>query len=316
MKNKRNIILALVFIELVVIASCILVYLLSTTSTKNEDVAEKSNISDLESIISLSSYPKVDTTINMQNLANAYISNFTGEKMENIDTNYSNGKMLYQKLVDGTVDIIISKEPAEEELEYAQQKEVEIEYFPIAIDPFVFYTSTENEVDNISLEEIQQIYSGKITKWSEIGGTDEHIRAFQRNKNSENQNGMISLVMQEIEMMKPITEEKNNDENIPVDIVSAYDNAVNSLGYSFYSYAKSVYNQDGEETILDGIKILKINNITPSYSNFQSELYPLKQVYYVAIRKTAQESTKVVRDAMLSNRGKLVAKEAGYVTPK
>ena len=245
------------------------------------------------------------------------MEDFTGKKIDGMNLTYSNAQFVYSNLIDGLADIIISKKPTQEELEYASQKGIEIEYLPIVIDPFVFYTNVENEVSNISVEEIQQIYSGKIIKWSEIGGSDEEIRAYQRNSKSENQRGMIELVMEDTDLIKPITEERTSDDNIPIDIVSDYDNAINSLGYSFYSYAKTYYDESDEGT-LDGIKLLKINNVTPNYSNFQKGLYPLTETYYVAIRKNDRTAgiTRMIRDAMISNRGKIVAKEAGYIGTK
>ena len=315
--DNRKIIIGLIIFEIIVLITCFLVYKLTENNMTDDIEPVKQVRTAEEPIINLSSYPKVDATINMQNLATAFVNNFTGSNLSNDELDYSNGQSAYYRLADGTVDIVIAKEPSEDEIEYAEKKGVTIEYVPIVVDPFVFYTNSENSVDSIGLDEIQKIYSGIITNWNEIGGDDEEIRAFQRNKNSENQNGMEELVMKDAEMAKPVIEERNSPENVPIDIVSDYDNSMNSLGYSFYSYATTMYNLSSNG-VLDGIKLLKIDNISPSYENVQNGIYTLKETYYLATRKNAEDSgsIKLVKDAMLSNRGKMVAKEAGYVGTK
>ena len=115
---------------------------------------------------------------------------------------YSNTHPGYIKLIDGEKDLIVVTQPSEEELEYAKSKNVELEVIPVVNEGFVFYVNSENPVSTLSLEQIQDIYSGKITNWKEVGGNDEKIRAFQRPVNSGSQTGMLALVMKDKELME------------------------------------------------------------------------------------------------------------------
>ena len=318
MEKKRTIILILIVIEIIIIISCVLAYFLSSRDEGQEELqtAKQQEKVVVEPIIDIENYPKVDAALPMQNLANAFESNFTGKNIDSIRNNYTGENMVYIKLVDGYADIVISKEPTAEEMEYAQRKGIDIEYTPIVIDPFVFYTSNNNSIRGLSLDQIRRIYTEKVTRWSEVGGDDFEIKAFQRNANSNDQKAMISMVMQDTEISNPLTEEIDAN-GVPVNIVSDYDNGDYSLGYSFYSYANTVYDISNKD-VLDGIKLLKVDDIEPSYENIQNGKYTLAITYYIAIRKDSEEGGTVrkIRDAMISNRGKMVAKEAGYVTAK
>ena len=316
MNKNRKLIIALVLLDVIVLLACILIY---NNSTNDDEIAgqKKSEITEKEAIINLSNYPKVDAVSNMQDLANAFIKNFTGENVDTTTIEYTSEQAVYKRLTDGTVDLIIAKEPSKEEVDYAKQKGVELEYLPLVIDAFVFYVNHDNPVYNLTVDQIKQIYSGKINKWSELGGSGDEIRAYQRNSESENQMAMLKMVMEGTEISSPILEEKSNTDTTGADIIADYDNGINSLGYSYYSYAKKIYDEH-DSKILDGIKLLKINDVKPSYDNIRNNTYPLKTIYYVVTRKggSTDETTMKLRNAMLSNRGKQVAKEAGYVGAK
>ena len=89
------------------------------------------------------------------------------------------------KIAKRPIPIKFSTLYSEEEKEYAKSKNVELEVIPIVNEAFVFYVNSKNKVKSLTLEQIQDIYSGKITNWKEIGGLDRKIEAFQKPENSE-----------------------------------------------------------------------------------------------------------------------------------
>jgi len=66
---------------------------------------------------------------------------------------------------------------------------------PIVSEGFVFLTNRDNPVKDLSLRQIKDIYSGKVTNWKDVGGTDKKIVAYQRQPNSGSQTGMLDLVI-------------------------------------------------------------------------------------------------------------------------
>src|SRR5512145_304169 len=76
-------------------------------------------------------------------------------------------------LINGTVDIAnASRQIKEEEISEAQSNGVEPMEHIIARDAIVVIVNPENPVDELTLQQISDIYSGKITNWLEVGGED------------------------------------------------------------------------------------------------------------------------------------------------
>lgn len=330
MNKAIKVIISLIIIVLITVV-CYEVYRLVIEKDKciseNISVIESNEKNELENenqenstepIFTLENYPKVDASLATQPLTTAFIKNFTGENNisdERLD--YTNTHPGYLRLVDGKVDLIVVTEPSEEELEYAKSKNVELEIIPVVREGFVFYVNASNPVDGLTIEQIQDIYEGKITNWSEVGGSNEEIKAFQRPENSGSQTGMLSLVMKDKKLMKPLKENLVDSMFEIINLVSDYDNGINSLGYSYYYYATTMFETIDKE-ISDRIKLLAINGIAPNNETIKKEEYPLETAYYIVIRKDEPENsdTRKLVNAMLSARGQTLAEEVGYVGVK
>ena len=63
-------------------------------------------------------------------------------------------------------------------------QEQDAELVQVAWDALVVIVNPDNEVDNISVDQLKQIYEGKITKWSEVGGADRPIGVIARSGKS------------------------------------------------------------------------------------------------------------------------------------
>lgn len=320
MKKFFKILISLLLIILITII-CYEVYEVFTSNEKNQEIdLSKENEEKIneEPIFTLDNYPKVDASLATQPLTDAFIKNFTGEEEipeEYLD--YTNTHPGYIKLIDGEADLIVVTEPSEEELEYAKEKEVELEIIPVVREGFVFYVNSKNPVDGLTIEQIQDIYTGDITNWKEVGGNDEKIQPFQRPENSGSQTGMLSLVMKDKKIMKPLTEDLVETMFAIIDLVSDYDNGLDSIGYSYYYYATTMFDTIDSE-VADRIKLLEINGIAPNNETIKNEEYPLETAYYIVYRKDEPEDSDVrkLAEAMLSTRGQKVAEEAGYVGVK
>jgi len=88
-------------------------------------------------------------------------------------------------LVNGTVDIAnASRQIKGEELAEAEAKGIEPVEFVIARDAIAVIVNPENPVSELTLQQIADIYSGKITNWQEVGGEDRPIVRLSRQTNS------------------------------------------------------------------------------------------------------------------------------------
>lgn len=326
MKKAKSIIIS-ILILIIVIGGCIAAYWYFTKPTatenpvNNEVSNEEETVNKIEKtpIFSLDNYPKVDASLATQPLTTAFVKNFTGadEEVTTEYLDYTNTHPAYLRLIDKEVDLIVVTEPSEEELDYAKQKNVELEVIPVVKEGFVFYVNANNKVENLTLEQVQDIYSGKIKNWKEVGGEDAEIRPFQRPENSGSQTGMLSLVMKDKTLMQPETEDLIETMSEIINIVSDYDNGLNSIGYSYYYYATTMYDTIDSE-VADRIKLLSIDGVYPNNTTINNGAYPLQTAYYIVIRKDTEENsdTRKLVDAMLSDRGQDLAEEVGYVRAK
>jgi phosphate transport system substrate-binding protein len=88
-------------------------------------------------------------------------------------------------LINGTVDIAnASRQIKEEEIDQAKSNGVDPVEHIIARDAIAVIVHPENPVNELTLQQISDIYSGKITNWTEVGGEDRPIVKLSRETNS------------------------------------------------------------------------------------------------------------------------------------
>lgn len=88
-------------------------------------------------------------------------------------------------LINGTVDIAnASRKIKDEEIADAEANGIEPIEHVIARDAIAVIVNPENPVNELTLKQISDIYSGKISNWSEIGGDDRPIVRLSRETNS------------------------------------------------------------------------------------------------------------------------------------
>lgn len=300
--NKVVINILLIIIMILIVVACIIAYICFTNDVEIIKPQQE------EAIFSKQNYPRIDGSTATLPLAEAFKSNFTKTNINEVEVKHSKTHNAYVNLINGDTDLILVTYPSEDELQLAKENNVELEVVPIVKEAFVFFVNKDNPIDNLKLSQIQDIYSGKIKNWKDVGGSDNKIVAFQRPENSGSQTGMLELVMKDIKMMKPTTETISQSMADIIDVIPDYDNGENAIGYSYYYYATTMYTSDT-------IKLLSINGIKPTYENIKTGLYDIQTAYYAVIRKDEAENsnTRKLLNAMMSERGQNVAKEAGYV---
>jgi phosphate transport system substrate-binding protein len=88
-------------------------------------------------------------------------------------------------LINGTVDIAnASREIKPEEIQQAVINGVNPEEFIVAKDAIAVIVNPNNPVDQLTIKQLSDIYSGKINNWNEVGGTDSPIVRLSRETNS------------------------------------------------------------------------------------------------------------------------------------
>ncbi len=216
---------------------------------------------------------------------------FNGKDFENDSSIQKTGTTkAYKRVVDGDVDVIFCAGPSKKQEEYAKEKGVELELVPIGKESFVFIVNKNNKIDGLTVDQIKDIYQGKIKSWDEVGGEKEPIIALQRAEGSGSQTAMLKF-MNGIEMANP-----------------GQMFIGRALGYSFRFYVEGIV-KDGN------IKMLSLNGIAPTKENIKNGSYPITDSFYMIYRKDNENpNIKVLKDFILSKDGQEIIENTGYVS--
>jgi phosphate transport system substrate-binding protein len=120
------------------------------------------------------------------NLALAWAERYQAERPEvRISVTGGGSGTGIASLINGTVDIAnASRQIKEEEIAEAKANGVEPVEHIIARDAIAVIVHPENPVGELTLQQISDIYSGKLNNWSEVGGDDRPIVRLSRETNS------------------------------------------------------------------------------------------------------------------------------------
>lgn len=214
--------------------------------------------------------------------------NFTQESK----LHYTNTRGAYKAIVDKEADIVFCVSPSKEQLEYAKENNVELEFIPIGYEAFVFIVNKQNPIESLTQEEIRKIYSGEFTKWSSVGGDNTFIDALQRNEGSGSQSAMQNFM---------------GDKEMKRNVLGIFGR---SIGFSFRYYVEGIV-ENGK------VKMIAVDNIYPSKENIRNKTYPIVTELYAVVRKDdPNPNIKLFIDFVLSEKGQRIVEESGYVSIK
>lgn len=242
--------------------------------------------------------PRIDGAAALVPVFNSFVYSLYPEesvKYENGDftsdsaLQYHNTRGAYKGIVDGDIDIAFCANPNNEQIQYGLDKGVELELTPIGREAFVFIVNNKNPVDNLSMGQIKDIFTGKTTNWKDVGGPNRPINVLQRNKGSGSQTAIEKIIGGEMK-------------------TNFFGPLGASIGFSFRYYV--------EELTTNGhLKMLSLNGVYPSRENVQNNSYPIVSNFYAVTRKgETNPNVQKVLDFVLGSTGQEIIDEIGYVS--
>ena len=230
-----------------------------------------------------------------------------------VEKGYPNGKIVtftntiygFRRLLDKEVDLFFGARPSEEQMNDAQEMSIELEITTIGREGFVFFVEADNPVNDLTSEQIRAIYHGDITNWSEVGGKDQEISAFQRPANSGSQT-MMEYFMGDVPLKEPKTYETVDSMVGVVQHVAQYANEAGAMGYSFRYFVEGL-NQE------KGVKLLSVDGVAPTQENIENGSYPLTVSLCLITRKDDPNPyVQRMIDFILSADGQEIVRKTGY----
>jgi len=211
----------------------------------------------------------------------------------------------YTNLINRKADIIIvARTASNDEINLADSAGVKLTTTPIALDAFVFIVNIENSVHSLTVKEIQDIYTGNITFWNEVGGTNTEINPYQRNPNSGSQELMLSLVMKDLTMM-----------DLPEMILVGMMGPINRITHDKDGLGYTVYFFEQFMAPNDSLKLLAVNGVFPEYNTLKTREYIYTTDVYVVIREDLDRLSTAYQlyQWLITNKGQIVVEESGYI---
>jgi len=258
-------------------------------------------------------FPRMNGSPATVPLAQAVASVLLGESRESVadKTMFTRTTQAFRDLVAGHSDILIVSEPSPGVFNEMDHQGFSIDMAPIALDALVFITSTSNPVESLTTAQLNDIYSGNITNWRQVGGDDVEITAFQRNEEAGSQIVMQKLVMDWQTMANPPMQSFSAgfDEEEFFSAIKGFDGSAGAIGYTMLYSAEKM-------KMAEGLKIISVDGVAPSNDTIISGEYPLLNPYYVAIDATEPEdgAIRIMFNWLLSRVGQDLINEEGYVS--
>ena len=209
-------------------------------------------------------------------------------------------------LIEGKIDVAAASrelKPAEKMLMDSLKKGFLT--YTIAYDGLAVIVNSQNKIDKITREQLEDIFNGKISNWKELGGMKEKIAVYALDKNNsvdeffrdrimgeKNYSPAVIRVAKQKDMLKKVAA---NSGAIGYYNILQLNSKVNYLSVSY----------DSSKTF-----------IAPNAFNFQNRSYPISRALYYFADPSKEAEMKLLTDYTKTLLGKRNIIEMGFIPPQ
>ena len=200
-----------------------------------------------------------------------------------------------QAVQEGRCDIGLSSRGLKDEEKASGLKETILAYDGIAV-----IVNPANPVEDLTLAQIADIYTGKITNWSELGGSDSEIVLIGREAGSGTRSGFEEIV--EVKDLCQYRQELSSTG----DVIATVAQNPGAIGYASLASVK------------DTVKAVKVEGVTPSEQSVRDGTYAIQRPFVLATRTDAKlsDAARAFFDYMTSGKANDIITAAGVVPAK
>ncbi len=194
--------------------------------------------------------------------------------------------------IDGTSQIGMSSRDLKDE------EKSELKEYQIAIDGIAVITNSANKVKDLTLQQVKDIYTGKITNWKEVGGADAEIVVVSREDGSGTRDGFQEIVGFESKDLTSNAQISDGSGNIKTTVQGNE----NAIGYISFGYLD------------DSINAVKIGGVEPKEENVYNDKYPISRPFLLVTKGEASGDAKSFIDYILSDAGQKTIEKQGFMS--
>lgn len=205
-------------------------------------------------------------------------------------------------LPNGTTDICESSRPMKDDEKAQLQKTVGTPPTEIVVarDGIAIYVHEQNPLRDMTVEQIRDVYMGRIRNWSELGGANAPIVLYGRENSSGTYEYFKEHVLEKQDFAAAV-------QTLPgtAAVVNAVARDPRGIGYGGAAYAQ-------------GVRVVGVRKdagsaaMTPNDTTVTDGSYPISRGLYFYTRKAPEGTIKAFIDYVLSPEGQAVVSDVGY----
>jgi len=225
----------------------------------------------------------------------AYYTKKTGVDVTVSESGSGNGA---KSLINGTCDIAnMSRAMKDNEIAAAKSKGVNPVEHVVALDGIAIIVHPGNRVAALSRSQIRDIYAGKVTNWSKVGGPNAPIVMIQRESNSGTQDSFKHLVMGKVYPISKRAETQASNGAVKSRVAST----PTAIGFVGLGYVDS------------SVKALAVDGVEPTVETVKSAKYPVARPLFMYTNGQPTGDVKAFIDLPKTEDGKKMISEIGFV---
>jgi phosphate transport system substrate-binding protein len=205
-------------------------------------------------------------------------------------------------LLNGTTDICQSSRPIKEQerAAFRTKYQRDVGEIKVALDAIGVYVNEANPLQELSLPQARDIYTGRITDWHEVGGAPGRIILYSRENNSGTYEFFKEHVLGNADFSPRAQTLSGN-----AAVVNAVSQDRNGVGYGGVAFVK-------------GVKALAIKKdsasaaVAPDFARVADGSYPISRFLYWYLPNDPGGEVKRLVDWVTSEEGQALVKEVGY----
>lgn len=253
--------------------------------------AAASGSGDVSGTVALNGSTSMEELVN--GLKEAIVETYPNLQLEPQFTGSSAG---IEAVTNGTADIgDVSRALTDEEKAGGLVENV------VAIDGIAVITDTANTATNLTTQQLKDIYTGKITNWSEVGGADQNIVVIGRESGSGTRDAFEEIldIADQCQLAQTLNETGA--------VAAAVQSTPGAIGYISL------------DALNDKVKALQLDGVAPSEETVKDGSYTLQRPFVMATKGEISEQSAQVQavfEFINSDAGQEVISSVGLVSAK
>ncbi len=155
-------------------------------------------------------------------------------------------------------------------------------------------------VDDLTIEQLKQIFTGKVTNWSQVGGANAEITVINRASGSGTRATFEAAVLGDTKVPDSFKPQEQDSSGTAAKMVASTPGAISYVAFSYYD---------------DTFKALKVGGVAPETKNVEDNSWTIWAYEHMYTAADPDEATKAFIEYMMSDevqRG--LVEEQGYIS--